>query len=282
MSARVLDGRAIAAEVLSVVSERVSVLRGRGIAPQLCFVTIGHSAPAQMYAKRLEKQAARAGIVVTRRELAEDVSLSELDRTVAALNDSPEVDGILVQMPLPEHLTAAELAVIVHPRKDVDGITTENAGRLYLGLPGPVPSTALAMMQIVRHADIPLDGRHAVIVGRSNVVGHPVAELLVECDATVTITHRRTRDLAAMTRQADLLIVGAGSPHLITAEMIQPGVAIIDAGINATPEGTVGDVDFAGCAPIASAITPVPGGVGPVTNIVLLRNVVDSAERRLA
>jgi len=134
----------------------------------------------------------------------------------------------------------------------------------------------------LRYADIPLDGRHAVIVGRSNVVGHPVAELLVECDATVTITHRRTRDLAAMTRQADLLIVGAGSPHLITAAMIRPGVAIIDAGINATPQGTVGDVDFAGCEPIASAITPVPGGVGPVTNTVLLRNVVDSAERRLA
>jgi methylenetetrahydrofolate dehydrogenase (NADP+)/methenyltetrahydrofolate cyclohydrolase len=235
-----------------------------------------------MYLHRLERQGKRVGITVVRRDVPEDVSLEHLDRVVSALNDDDTVDGILVQMPLPDHLTSEDLSRIIAPRKDVDGITIHNTGCLYLGLPGQTPSTGLAMMQVLDWAGVDPIGMHAVVVGRSNVVGHPVTELLLQRDATVTVTHRQTRDLASLTRLAEILLVGAGAPGLITSDMIQPGVIIVDAGINVTQEGTVGDVDFVECAPIAGAITPVPGGVGPVTNAVLLRNLIDSAERRFA
>ncbi|GAC1404872.1 MAG: bifunctional methylenetetrahydrofolate dehydrogenase/methenyltetrahydrofolate cyclohydrolase [Chloroflexota bacterium] len=282
MSARILDGKIIANKILDSVRERTLILRRHSIEPHLVFVTVGNSAPAQMYANRLEKLANRCGICMSRRELAEDVSLSNLDAEVADINSDEALDGLIVQMPLPDHLTSADLSAIIDPRKDVDGITVQNAGKLYLGIPGPVASTATAMMEILFASGIDPLGCHAVVVGRSHVVGHPVAELLLARDATVTVTHRATRNLGEMTRRADILMVGAGEPHLITPDMIRPGVVIVDAGINVTPDGLVGDVDFAGCLPFASALSPVPGGVGPVTNVVLLRNVVNSAEQRLA
>jgi methylenetetrahydrofolate dehydrogenase (NADP+)/methenyltetrahydrofolate cyclohydrolase len=215
-----------------------------------------------------------------RKILASDVSLGDLDGEVAALNADDRVDGILVQMPLPHHLTSVDLSMIIDARKDVDGLTVHNAGKLYLGMSGQIPSTALAMTHILHVSGINPTGSHAVVVGRSNVVGHPVAELLLQCDATVTVAHRNTRDLGGITREADILMVGAGEPHLITAGMVKPGVVIVDAGINPTPSGVVGDVDFEACREIASAITPVPGGVGPVTNAIVLSNLVDSAEQR--
>jgi methylenetetrahydrofolate dehydrogenase (NADP+) / methenyltetrahydrofolate cyclohydrolase len=276
----VIDGRAIAAGVMSEVASRGRALHAAGIEPHLCFVTLGESRPAQMYASRLEKLGATAGIGVARRPLPADVTLLELDRVVAALNEDSTVDGVLVQMPLPDHLTYADLAHIIDPRKDVDGITVHNGGTLYLGLPGHPPSTASAMMHILRTIGVDPVGQDAVVVGRSNVVGHPVAELLIEADATVTVTHRQTKDLASHTRSADIVMMGAGEPCLLRADMIKQGVVIIDAGINPTPMGVVGDADFDSCKDIASAITPVPGGVGPVTNAVLLRNLIDSAERR--
>lgn len=281
MSGRILEGRPIAAEILRAVGGRVDALRARGVVPQLAFVTVGDSPPAQMYAARLEKLATRVAIAVTRRALAGDVGLAALDAAVSELNEDSGIDGIVVQMPLPDHLTSADLSAIIDPRKDVDGITIENSGRLYLDLPGRAASTAVAMMDILDHADVDPTGQHAVVVGRSNVVGHPLAELLLHRDATVTVTHRRTRDLDSFTRRAEILLVAAGEPHLIAPDMISPGVVIVDAGINVTPKGVVGDVDFEGCLPVARAITPVPGGVGPVNNAVLLRNVVDSAEQRL-
>lgn len=276
----VIDGRAIAHRLLEAVTGRTQALQRQGIQPHLCFVTIGTSRPAQIYASRLERLGDAAGMKVTRKPLAEDVDLTTLDAVVSALNCDDRVDGILVQMPLPEHLTYADLARIIDPRKDVDGITIHSGGLLYLGLPGHPPSTASAMMHIL--ADIGVDpaGQEAVVVGRSNVVGHPVAELLLEANATVTVTHRQTRDLSQHTRSADILMLGAGEPHLIGPDMIKPGVVLIDAGINPTAGGLVGDADFEACKDIASAITPVPGGVGPVTNAVLLQNLVTSAERR--
>lgn len=281
MVAEVLDGRIISAELLQGVKRRVEGLQERGVQPTLCFVTIGESQPALMYVSRLEKLANRVGIFVQRRPLGQDVSLGDLDDQVASLNEDDRIDGILVQMPLPNHLTPADLSVIIESRKDVDGLTVHNAGKLYLGMSGQVPSTALAMMHILQASGIDPMGSHAVVVGRSNVVGHPVAELLLHCDATVTVAHRATRDLGAVTREADILMVGAGEPHLIQPDMIKPGVIIVDAGINPTGSGVVGDVDFDGCRSIAGAMTPVPGGVGPVTNAIVLRNLVDSAEQRL-
>ncbi len=281
MAAEILDGRKISAQLLQGVKQRVEGLQESGIQPTLCFVTIGESEPALMYVSRLEILAARVGISVRRRALRLDVSLGDLDSEVAGLNEDEHIDGILVQMPLPDHLTAADLSVIIDSRKDVDGLTVHNAGKLYLGMPGQVPSTALAMTHILHVSGIDPRGAHAVVVGRSNVVGHPVAELLLQCDATVTVAHRATRHLGAVTREADILMVGAGEPHLIQPNMVKPGTIIVDAGINFTESGVVGDVDFEGCRGIARAITPVPGGVGPVTNAILLRNLVDSAEQRL-
>jgi methylenetetrahydrofolate dehydrogenase (NADP+)/methenyltetrahydrofolate cyclohydrolase len=281
LAAEILDGRKISAQLLESVKQRVEGLQESSIHPTLCFVTIGESEPALMYVSRLEKLAARVGIRVQRKALPLDVSLGDLDSEVADLNEDDRVDGILVQMPLPDHLTAADVSVIIDPRKDVDGLTVYNAGKLYLGMPGQVPSTALAMTHILHVSGIDPMGAHAVVVGRSRVVGHPVAELLLQCDATVTVVHRATRDLAAVTREADILMVGAGEPHLIKANMVKPGVVIVDAGINVTESGVVGDVDFDACREVARAITPVPGGVGPVTNAILLRNLVDSAEQRL-
>jgi methylenetetrahydrofolate dehydrogenase (NADP+) / methenyltetrahydrofolate cyclohydrolase len=275
-----IDGKAIADQLMTSLAERSQALSQRGIRPSLCFVTIGDSKPAQMYLRRLEKLGGKAGVEVTTHGLPAEVTLKELDSSVASLNADPTIDGIIVQMPLPSHLTYADLAEIIEPRKDVDGITIRSGGLLYLGLPGHPPSTASAMMHILEAVGVKPRGCNAVVVGRSNVVGHPVAELLIAASATVTVTHSKTRDLAFHTRQAEILMVAAGRPLLITGDMIRSGVVVIDAGINPTAVGVVGDVDFEQCKDIASAITPVPGGVGPVTNAVLLRNLVDSAERR--
>jgi methylenetetrahydrofolate dehydrogenase (NADP+)/methenyltetrahydrofolate cyclohydrolase len=279
VTATLIDGRAMAARLRTSLRCRVDVLARRGIVPHLAFVMLGDSGPARVYASRIEKLAAPLGIQVSRRELPGDVRFSMLEREVGALNADSAVDGILVQMPLPEHLVETHLSSIIEQRKDVDGITIQNAGRLYLGLPGHPPSTAAAILHILTEGNVDIAGRHAVVVGRSTIVGHPIAELLLNRDATVTITHRQTRDLEAATRLADILVVAAGVPGLITPRMISPGVVIIDAGITVSDSGVVGDVDVA-CWDLASLVTPVPGGVGPVTNAVLLRGVVESAEHR--
>jgi methylenetetrahydrofolate dehydrogenase (NADP+)/methenyltetrahydrofolate cyclohydrolase len=277
----VLSGRAVADSLLEAISERVSYVRGESTPPHLAFVTIGDSPPAQVYVHRLERLATRVGAEVSQHHLSGNVTLLELERAVGRLNADPAVDGILVQMPLPDHLIPADLSGLIDLRKDVDGVTVCNVGQLYLGLPGQRPPTALAMMEMLSAAGVSATGRHAVVVGRSNVVGHPVTELLLQVDATVTVTHRQTADLGSHIRQAEILMVGAGEPRLITRDMISPGVVVIDAGINVTASGVVGDVAFEECAEVAAAITPVPGGVGPVTNAILLRNLVDSAEQRL-
>lgn len=280
MTASVIDGRAVAAGILTAVDQRAGRLRSIGVAPHLTFVTLGDIPDAQLYARRLERMAARTGIEMSRTPLPWDVSLPDLDSVVARINANRCVDGVIVQLPLPYHLTSADLSTIIDPRKDVDGLTVENAGRLYLGMPGRVASTAVAMIDLLDHMTAEVAGAHAVVIGRSHVVGHPVAELLLHRSATVTVVHRQTRGLARFTREADILMVGAGEPHLVTRDMIKPGAVIIDAGITVTDRGVLGDVDFEGCREVAGALTPVPGGVGPVTNAVLMRNVIDSAEQR--
>jgi methylenetetrahydrofolate dehydrogenase (NADP+) / methenyltetrahydrofolate cyclohydrolase len=274
-----VDGRAVAAGVMEGLAVRVQRLHDRGCVPQLAFVLIGESGPARVYAGRLERLATTVGIDVSRLQLPADVTVSGLERQVGALNADWAVDGILVQMPLPPHLVGAHLSSVIDPHKDVDGITVSNAGKLYLGLPGHPPSTARAILEIIDFAGIEIAGQHAIVIGRSNVVGHPVAELLLNRHATVTITHRRTRDLFCLCRQADVLVVAAGAPGLITPDALKSGVVIVDAGINVTEHGVVGDVDPR-CVEVASVMTPVPGGVGPVTNAVLLVGVVESAETR--
>jgi methylenetetrahydrofolate dehydrogenase (NADP+)/methenyltetrahydrofolate cyclohydrolase len=279
LTALVLDGRPIAARVLAELSSRSRALERRGIRPKLVIVSVGESAPARMYRRRLEKLGGRNGILVEAQRLLEEASVVDLEREVAKLSADESVHGIVVQMPLPPGMASADLATLVDPRKDVDGVAVENAGRLYLGLPARVPSTAVAMLEMVDSHGIDPAGKRAVVVGRSRVVGHAVAELLLHRNATVTIAHSKTPDLASVTRQAEILFAAVGKARLVTPEMIREGVVIIDAGINVVEGQPVGDVDFDGCVEKASAITPVPGGVGPVTNAVLLRSVVECAEQ---
>lgn len=280
MSARLLDGRIVARSILSSVHERVERLTPARTAPCLVFVGIGESGPAELYANRLEKLGSRVGIEVRRLPLPAGVSPGRFQETIGTLNGDDSVDGILVQMPLPATLAGSGLSDLLSCRKDVDGITVRNAGHLYLGLPSHYPPTAVAMMELLRISEVSPAGKNAVVVGRSNVVGHPVAELLLHAHSTVTIVHRHTPDLGRFTAAADILMVGAGDPNLIAGDMVKKGAVVIDAGINVTEGRVIGDVDAASVQGRASALTPVPGGVGPVTNAIVLRHVVESAERR--
>lgn len=279
MTGRVLDGRPVAADLIDQIAARVQCLKS-GIQPQAVYVSVGDSKPGLLYFRRLERLGRRAGVTVAHRQLPADVPTKALCGQLYLLSQDEAIDGILVEMPLPDHLALSDLSSSIDPRKDVDGITIQNAGRLYLGLPVHPPSTASAILHLLLSTSSQIRGRRAVVVGRSNVVGRPVAQLLVQHDATVTTAHSKTLDLGTVTREAEILVAAAGKPRLITADMLRPGVVVVDAGINVTETGVVGDVDFEACREVASAITPVPGGVGPVTNAVLLRHVVDSAEER--
>lgn len=278
MTALLLDGRTLADGVLASVAQRVNSLRRFRGPPRLQFVMIGDSPPATLYFGRLERLGSRVGIEVGRRHLPADVGLAELKEAIAELDEDPRVDGILVQMPLPLDLQGSDLSDVLSQSKDVDAITVVNAGHLYLGVAGHYPPTAVAMMELLRASEVTPAGKTAVVVGRSNVVGHPVAELLLHADATVIVTHRQTEQLASFTRQADILMVGAGEPGLVTGEMVKPGAVVIDAGISVTDAGVVGDVERESVKDVAAAVSPVPGGVGPVTNAILLRHITDSAE----
>jgi len=276
--ATIIDGKAVAARIRAQVADDVARLAAP---PGLATVLVGDDPASKIYVGGKHRACEEVGIASIGRELPADTSAEELLAVVGELNADPSVSGIIVQLPLPGHLDAARATAAVDPAKDVDGLTPTNAGLLVLGRPGLVPATPSGVMELLRVYDTPLEGAHAVVVGRSDLVGKPVASLLLAEHATVTVCHSRTRDLGEVCRSADVLVAAVGRPRLITGEMVREGATVVDVGMNRTAEGLVGDVDFEAAARRARAITPVPGGVGPMTIAMLLRNTVTAAAARL-
>ena len=290
MSARILDGKALAADLRAEIAAAVAALKAEsGRVPGLGVVLVGDDPASRSYVTGKEKACAEAGIHSREIGLPVHASRKEILAAVRALNADESIDGILVQLPLPDSALEREVIETIDPAKDVDGFHPVNVGRMVQGLPSFVPCTPSGVMEILRRANIPLSGAFVVVIGRSQLVGRPLSILLSQkgVDATVTLCHTRTQDLARHTREADIVIVAAGRPRTLTADMIRPGAVVIDVGVNRVPDSTkaaghrlVGDADFAAVAAKASAITPVPGGVGPMTIAMLLRNVVEAARRR--
>jgi methylenetetrahydrofolate dehydrogenase (NADP+)/methenyltetrahydrofolate cyclohydrolase len=276
--ARLLLGAPIATEIRSAVEADVAdFVETYGYRPGLAVVIVGRDAPSTVYLGQILRSCAKVGIDGRMVEIEGRVSAARLRRQIVELNEDPLISGIIVQMPLPPGLPLATVIDSLDPAKDVDGIHPRNAGLLALGYDGFLPTTAHAAVEILKRSGIELDGREAVVVGRSNVVGKPAAQLLLRENATVTICHSHTRDLVQRLRAADIVVVAAGQPKLITGDMLRPGAVVVDVGINVVDGGIVGDVDLESAARVASAITPVPGGVGPVTNALLLSHVMRAA-----
>ena len=281
MSATLLDGKALAARVRTELTGEAARLAQAGVHPGLAVVLVGDDPASQIYVRSKTAACAQVGIKTFDHRLPATTTDAALLSLVATLNADPAVDGILIQLPLPAGLDARRVLFAVDPRKDVDGIHPENVGRLLLGQPRFVACTPFGVMKLIAEAGLPLAGANAVVVGRSNMVGKPMAALLLGADATVTVCHSRTRDLAAVVGRADLVVAAVGRAEMIRGEWIKPGAVVIDVGINRTPEGKLlGDVEFAGAAARASAITPVPGGVGPMTIAMLLANTITAAQTR--
>ena len=279
MTARIIDGTAVAALVRIEVAERVRSYRARtGGVPGLATVLVGDDPASAIYVRRKRKLAADVGIADIHHHFAADSSAEEVGATIDALAQDEAVSGILLQLPLPSHIAAAPLIERIPPFKDVDGLTTLSAGLLARGKPGLRPCTPSGVLRLLDAAAVDLKGRRAVVVGRSELVGLPMAQLLLQRHATVTTAHSRTRDLATVTQQADVLIAAAGVPGLIGAQHVAAGAVVIDVGIHRTDDGLVGDVLTEEVADRAAVITPVPGGVGPMTIAMLLSNTVDAAE----
>jgi len=274
-----IDGKTLAATLRASLKNSVASLRARGVQPGLAAVLVGDDPASRVYVRNKIRACDEAGIRSVRRELPASTSESQLLDCIAELNSDRSIHGILVQLPLPKLLDADRILAAISPLKDVDGFHAANLGALVQGRPGFVPGTPSGVMRLLEHAAVPLAGRRAVIVGRSSIVGKPLALLLLQKDATVTICHSKTADLASVTRQADILVAAVGKAGMITAEMVKPGACVIDVGINRLADGKLaGDVDFAGVTEVAGAITPVPGGVGPMTVAMLMANTVRAAE----
>jgi len=277
LSATIIDGKAVAARVRAEVAAEVARM---DTPPGLATVLVGDDPASQIYVSGKHKACAEVGINSIRHDLPADTSEADVLAVIDALNADPAVSGMIVQLPLPAHVDAARATSAVDPAKDVDGLTPTNAGLLVQGRDGLVPATPSGVMELLRTYDTPLEGAHAVVVGRSDLVGKPVGALLLAENATVTTCHSRTRDLAAVCRSADVLVAAVGRPRLITGEMVKEGATVIDVGMNRTDDGLVGDVHFESAAARARAITPVPGGVGPMTIAMLLRNTLKAAANR--
>ena len=279
--ARLLLGGPIAGEIRQAVAEDVETYRQRvGRAPILAVVICGRDAPSMVYLQQILRACEKVGIEGRLVEIGGDASEARVTAAIAALNADPEVDGIIVQMPLPPTIRLRAVVDAIDPGKDIDGIHPLNAGLLRLGYDGFLPATAHAAVEILRRSGIEIEGRRAVVVGRSAVVGMPAAFLLVRENATVTVCHTRTRDLRHHVKDAEIVVVAAGVPGLITGEMLRRGVVVVDVGINVVDGKIVGDVDYESARRVASAITPVPGGVGPLTNALLLAHLVRAAQAR--
>ena len=280
MAAQLLDGKALSEQQYGLLTERVAALKAQGIVPGLAVILVGEDPASQIYVRNKEKACERIGIRSFASRLPADTDQRTLLETIAGYNADPEVHGILVQLPLPAHLDEAKALAAILPEKDVDGFHIQNAGKLMNGLPGVVACTPKGAMTMIRSTGVDLSGKHAVVVGRSNIVGKPMAMLLLQENCTVTVCHSRTRDLAAFTRDADVLVVAVGRAGMITADMVKPGAIVVDVGINRVDGKVVGDVDFAGVSQVAGWITPVPGGVGKMTIAMLMSNTVDAAEAK--
>lgn len=281
MAATILDGKLVASAVKEEVKEAVSKLE---YVPGLATVLVGDDPASHSYVRGKRRDAEQVGIQSIHHELDANVSQAELEELIDDLNGRDDVDGILVQLPLPGDLDSEAIVERIDPDKDADGLHPFNLGKLMLGRPGLRPCTPSGILRMLAHYGIEVSGTKALIVGRSFLVGRPLAMMLSEkgVDATVTIAHSRTRDLTARALEADLLVAATGAPGLITAEQVRPGATVVDVGISRTDEGLVGDVDFASVSEVAGAITPVPGGVGPMTRAMLLSNALAAAEARRA
>lgn len=276
----VIDGKQVAREVRERVRHGVAALVAEhGVTPGLATVLVGEDPASQLYVSRKRDACEEAGMASIHHGLPADAEQGEVAGLIARLNADPGVHGILLQLPVPEQMDGAELTASIDPAKDIDGLTPVSAGLLVQGREGMVPCTPAGVMELLRHAGTELEGAEAVVLGRSNLVGRPLVSLLLAENATVTTCHSRTRDLAAVCRRADVLIAAVGRPRLVTAEMVKEGATVIDVGINRVDGALVGDVDFDSVEPKAGAITPVPGGVGPMTIAMLLDNTLRAARR---
>lgn len=282
MAARILDGKALAATVRAEQKTAAAELAARGERPGLAAVLVGSDPASHVYVRNKVRACEETGLRSEVHELPASVSEGALLERVHALNADPRVHGILVQLPLPAGLSADRVLEAISPEKDVDGFHASSLGALVQGRPGFVPGTPAGVMRLLAHAGVPLAGRRAVVIGRSAIVGKPLALLLLQKDATVTICHSRTADLGAVAREADVLVAAVGRAKFLSAGMVKPGACVIDVGINRLPDGTLaGDVDFDAVKDVAGWITPVPGGVGPMTVAMLVANTVLAARRRL-
>ena len=276
----IIDGKALAATIRAEVSRKVAKLAQRGMRPGLAVLLAGDDAASRVYVRNKGRACEETGVRSSLFEYPGSVTEKEILGRVAALNADPAVHGILVQLPLPKQVDATQGLETIAPAKEVDGFHAENLGALVAGRPGLVPCTPAGVMRLIEHAGVPLAGRHAVVIGRSNIVGKPLALLLLQRDATVTVCHSKTANLASVAREADILVAAVGRARLVTAEMVKLGACVIDVGVNRLADGTLaGDVDFAEASKVAGSITPVPGGVGPMTIAMLLENCVAAAMR---
>jgi methylenetetrahydrofolate dehydrogenase (NADP+)/methenyltetrahydrofolate cyclohydrolase len=282
MTAQIIDGIAISKHVRTSVAERTRALQQHGVTPGLAVLLVGDNPASQVYVRNKVRACHEVGFHSVLEQYPQTLSEAELLERIAVLNADPSIHGILVQLPLPAHIDEHKVIEAIAPSKDVDGFHVANAGALLTGLPGFLPCTPHGVMKMLESIGYELRGKHAVVIGRSNIVGKPMALLLLQQHATVTICHSATPDLKAMTLQADVLVAAVGKQGLVTADMVKPGAVVIDVGMNRTTEGKLcGDVDYAGVSTVAGWITPVPGGVGPMTITMLLVNTLQAAERSL-
>lgn len=284
MSARILDGNALSATLRGQLAEEAAALSARGVRPCLAVILVGGDPASAVYVRNKVAGCEKAGIRSLRYDYPADVDPAQVLEKIAELNADPSVHGILVQLPLPKQFDEKAVLEAISVAKDVDGFHAENVGRLSQGQEAFFPCTPHGVMKMLEAAEVPVKGAHAVVIGRSNIVGKPMAMLLLQAGATVTVCHSQTRDLADHTRRADILVAAVGRPNFVTGDMVRPGAAVIDVGINRLQEGPnagklCGDVDFESVRQVAAVLTPVPGGVGPMTITMLLANTVESARR---
>ncbi|MBC7501067.1 MAG: bifunctional methylenetetrahydrofolate dehydrogenase/methenyltetrahydrofolate cyclohydrolase FolD [Herminiimonas sp.] len=280
MPAQLIDGNLLSRQLREDAARRAAVLAAQGNKPGLAVVLVGDDPASQVYVRNKVKACGEAGIHSVLEQYGADMSEEALLQRIEALNDDASIHGILVQMPLPKHIDATKVIEAISPRKDVDGYSVLSGGELLTGLPGFRPCTPYGCMKMIESTGYDLKGKHAVVIGRSNTVGKPMALLLLQANATVTICHSGTPDLAYHTRQADVIVAAVGRRNTLTADMIKPGAVVIDVGINRDENGKLcGDVDFANAKEVAGYISPVPGGVGPMTIAMLLVNTIEAAER---